>query len=67
MPNFSSNQLAEIDCNNYRERREGEKRKGKSFAPSKRNIEMKENSLKNKSHQKGLFVCGSFKIQVIVC
>jgi hypothetical protein len=29
MPNFSSNQLAEIDCNNYRERREREKRKGK--------------------------------------
>jgi hypothetical protein len=52
MPNFSSNQLAEIDCNNYRERREGEKRKGKSFAPSKRKIEMKENSLKNKSFQK---------------
>jgi hypothetical protein len=45
-------------------RREKES-KGKSFAPSKRKIEMKENSLENKSYQKGLFVCGSFKIQVI--
>ena len=65
MPNFSSNQLAEIDCNNYRERREGEKRKVKEspLHPQRERLRWKKIHWKKQVLPKGLFACESIQIQ----